>query len=223
MRPTTKLATSKTPDGAELTLTGHDGNFFLNVGGVPLMNTRAFSSEQQMAELACKDIRTANPRILIGGLGFGFTLARVLELVPKKATVEVVELLPIIVEWNRTYLSEVNGKMLDDPRTEIVETDVYDIIRDAHSKPYDAILLDTDNGAEPLVGEGNRRLYSSRGLRMVRNALAPGGRVVFWSAARDKPFAKSLAAVFDTVDSVGAKAYPQAKRFTHSLFVADRD
>ena len=223
MRPTTTLATSKTPDGAVLTLTGHDGNFFLNVGGVPLMNTRAFSSEQQMAELACENITKGDPRILIGGLGFGFTLARVLELVPKNATVEVVELLPIIIEWNRTHLSKVNGKDLDDPRTEIVETDVYDVIRNAHTTPYDAILLDVDNGAEALVGEGNSRLYTPRGLKMIRNGLAPGGRVVFWSATRDKPFAAALGKVFDTVDSVGAKAYPQAKRFTHSLFAADKD
>ena len=114
MKVTTTLATSRTPDGALLLLQHHDGQHYLKIDGVPLMSTIACSSEQQMAELACGSMN-ARSRVLIGGLGFGFTLRRVLELAGPDAIVDVAELLPEIIEWNRIHLGEVNGLLLDDP------------------------------------------------------------------------------------------------------------
>lgn len=217
MKATTTLATATTPDGTVLLLQEHDGEHYLKVDSVQLMSTRAALSEAMMADLAC-----ARPcgRVLIGGLGFGFTLRRVLELVPGDAEVEVAELLAIIVEWNRTHLGNVNGRQLADPRTEIHIDDVFHRI-DGGSR-YDAILMDVDNSPDPLVQRGNARLYNRRGLRRVKAALRPRGRVVFWSANRDKAFARELEKVFGNVESIPAKAYPKAKRFTHTLFVADR-
>lgn len=225
MKPTTNLATSATPDGKTLLLQEHDGEYFLKVGGVPLMSTTACSSEQTMSELACENLgENPTPRVLIGGLGFGFTLRRVLELVPEKAIVEVAELLPIVVQWNREFLQPVNGLLLDDPRTVIDQRDVFEIIRKSGEgkSHYDTILLDVDNSPDPLVQEGNARLYARNGLAMTAKSLRPGGRVVFWSAHPDKAFAKSMMRDFKNVQAIPAKAYPKAKRFTHTLFVGDK-
>jgi spermidine synthase len=222
MKITTTLATSSTPDGESLILQEHDGHHFLKVGGVPLMSTNASSSEQQMAELACANM-PAKPRILIGGLGFGFTLRRVLELCPPEAIVDVAELLPVIIDWNREFLKEVNGLLVDDPRVRIHIRDVAELIKRVGKDRYDAILLDVDNSPDPLVQKGNAGLYDKGGIALAKAALQPGGRVVYWSANQDKAFARSLEKIYRKVECIGAKAYPKAKRFTHTLFVAQRE
>ena len=220
MKETTTLG-SCTVQGSHLVLQQHDGEFYLKVDGVPLMNTSANASEQLMAELACTQL-PAKPQVLIGGLGFGFTLKRVLELVPKDATVVVAELLPEMVEWNREHLLEVNGQLLDDPRVELHVGDVAELIDRTGQRRFDAILLDVDNSPDALVQYDNARLYQRKGLQQARAALAPRGRVVYWSAHQDKAFVRQLEKVFAHVESVPAKAYPKAKRFSHTLFVADR-
>ncbi|MEM0897452.1 MAG: spermine synthase [Verrucomicrobiota bacterium] len=224
MKATTTLASMRTPDGELLALHRHDGEYFMKIGATQLMSTVASFSEQQMAEVACAKLG-AKPRlrVLIGGLGFGFTLRRVLELVPDDATVVVAELLPEVVEWNREHLQKVNGGLMEDPRVEIRLGDVFELIRDCGSDGYDAILLDVDNSPAPLVQKGNARLYARRGMKLTRNALNAGGRVVYWSAHRDKGFHRGLEMEYGQVSSLGAKAYAMAKRFSHTLFVADRD
>ncbi len=222
MKITRTLATCNTPDGAKLTLHEHDGHYFLKVAGLQLMSTTASSSEEQMAELSCARL-PVKPRVLIGGLGFGFTLKRVLALTGSDAIVEVAELLPEVVAWNREFLGEINGRLLDDPRVRIHIGDVYDLIDRCGNDRYDAILLDVDNGPDPFVQNVNERLYAKPGIIRIKNALQPGGRVIFWSAHPDKSFAKSLQGLFKHVECISAKAYPKAKRFTHTLFVADRD
>ncbi len=222
MKVTSTLATSSTPDGKSLVLKEHDGQYYMNVNGVPLMSTYASSSEQQMAELACADL-PKNARILIGGLGFGFTLRRVLELCPPDAIVDVAELLPVVVEWNREFLSEVNGRLVDDSRVRIHTRDVADMIKHVNKdRRYHAILLDVDNSPDPLVQRGNAGLYDDAGVARAKAALQPGGRVVYWSANQDKSFTRALAKIYSNVECVAAKAYPKAKRFTHTLFVAQR-
>lgn len=222
MKITTTLATCRTPDGAQMVLQEHDGHYYLKVGGVQLMSTTASSSEQLMAEIACAQL-PANPRILIGGLGFGFTLRRVLDLCPSHAVVDVAELLPEVIAWNREFLTAVNGLLVDDPRVTIHVRDVAALIEQCGKQRYHAILLDVDNSPDPLVQKGNAKLYNRGGIARTHAALHPGGRVIFWSANPDKDFARSLERVFKRVECIGAKAYPKAKRFTHTLFVADRD
>ena len=219
VKPTTNLATSLSPDGEILLLQEHDGEHFLKIGGVPLMSTTAASSEQTMASLACGRAQKSQ-RVLIGGLGFGFTLRRVLELVSEDSEVEVAELLKIIIDWNREHLQEVNGALLDDPRVKVLQKDVFKIMQSGDR--YDAILLDVDNSPDPLVQKGNGRLYQKRGLEMARAALRPKGRVVYWSAHEDPGFVKLLRKVFSKVEVIPAKAYPKAKRYTHTLFLAVR-
>ncbi|MDP3849376.1 MAG: hypothetical protein Q8Q59_02650 [Luteolibacter sp.] len=222
MKITTTLASCRTPDGASLVLQEHDGQHYLKVSGMQLMSTTASSSEQQMAELACAHM-PARPRILIGGLGFGFTLRRVLELCPPDAIVDVAELLQEVIDWNRAFLTSVNGLLVDDPRVRIHTRDVGELIERAGKDRYHAILMDVDNSPDPLVRKGNARLYDRGGITRTHAALHPGGRVVFWSANPDKDFARALGRVFKNVECIGAKAYPKAKRLTHTLFVADRE
>lgn len=222
MKPTTKLASSITPDGETLMLLEHDGEYLMKVRGVPLMSTRDSASEQTMAELACIDLPD-NPRVLIGGLGFGFTLRRVLELTQADATVDVAELLPVIVDWNREFLGAVNGQLVNDPRVEVHIGDVAEMLKQTGDSRYHVILLDVDNSPDALVQEGNFGLYNASGVEQAKAALHSGGRVVYWSANPDKGFARSLRKIYNKLDVVPAKAYPQAKKFTHTLFVAQKD
>jgi len=223
LKPFTLLATACTPDGAELTLHAHDTHFYLRVNRQPLMGTHASESEKVLAQLAC--VRAGSPakaRVLIGGLGFGFTLRQVLELVGTEASVQVAELLPEVVAWNRQFLSSVNGLLLDDKRVEVFVEDVFQVISRAPAGHYDAILLDVDNGPIAMVQDGNARLYQNQGFAAIMQALKPGGRVTFWSASTDQAFARRLAKAGFKVETVAAKAYPQARRCTHTIFVADR-
>lgn len=222
MKKTTILATSKTPDGETLTLLEHDGHHFLKVGGVQLMSTNAASSEQQMAELGCDNL-PSKPRVLIGGLGFGFTLRRVIELCPSDAMIDVAELLPVVIDWNREFLSSVNGLLIDEPRVRIHNCDVAALIDRAGENRYHAILLDVDNSPDPLVQKGNAVLYQAGGISRAKAALQPGGKIVYWSANQDDGFARTLGKFYKKVECIRAKAYPKAKRFTHTLFVASRE
>ncbi|MBL9130205.1 MAG: spermine synthase [Verrucomicrobiaceae bacterium] len=187
------------------------------------MGTNAAESEKVLARLAC--VRVAAPakaRVLIGGLGFGFTLRQVLQIVGVETTVHVAELLPEVVAWNREFLGSVNGLLLDDTRVEVFVEDVFKVISRAPAAHYDAILLDVDNGPVAMVQDGNARLYQVQGFAAITHALKPGGRVAFWSASTDHAFASRLAKAGFLVEIVAAKAWPQAKRSTHTIFVADR-
>lgn len=222
MKPSVVLAEAILPNRQKLSLRRHDGHYHIRVGGELLMSTTATASEAQMAELAHASLGNGTgKRVLIGGFGFGFTLRRVLELVGPDVRVQVVELLPQIVAWNREHLQSVNGRLLDDPRVEILMDDVYAVLSRAEPRTYDAVLLDVDNGPEALVDPRNERIYADPGLATLSRALRPGGRAVFWSAGTDESFLKRLVKAGFRADAIGAKAYPQAQVKTHTLFVAD--
>lgn len=222
MKPSVVLAEAILPNKQKLSLRRHDGHYHIRVGGELLMSTTATASEAQMAELAHASLGTgAGKRVLIGGFGFGFTLRRVLELVGPDVRVQVAELLPQIVAWNREHLQSVNGRLLDDPRVEILLEDVYSVLARAEPRTYDAVLLDVDNGPEALVDAGNDRIYGDPGLKMLSRAMRRGGRAVFWSAGTDDSFLKRLSKAGFRADAIGAKAYPQAQVKTHTLFIAD--
>jgi len=223
MKPFLQIAQAHTPEGAELTLHAHDTHFYLRVNRQPLMGTNASESEKVLAQIACERLcNKADTRVLIGGLGFGFTLRRVLELVSTDACVQVAELLPEVVAWNREFLSTVNGLLLADPRVEVFVEDVFQVISRAPVAHYDAILLDVDNGPIAMVQDGNALLYQAQGFDAITHALKPGGRVTFWSASTDHAFTKRLGKAGFKVETVAAKAYAQAKRRSHTIFVADR-
>ncbi len=223
MKPFVTLAQARTSGGADLSLHDYDGHFFLRVNGQTLMGTNAAESEKALALLACERLRGQNaPRVLIGGLGFGFTLRRVLALVSKRAKVQVAELVPEVVAWNREFLGAVNGLLLNDARVQVATEDVFLVIARAPAAHFDAIILDVDNGPTALVQQGNGRLYDMDGLEMIARALKPKGRVTFWSASPDPAFARRLGQAGFVVEVVAAKAYAQARRNAHTIFVADK-
>jgi spermidine synthase len=188
------------------------------------MSSTSTSSELLLADRGCSHLANhSNPRVLIGGLGLGFTLDRVLEAIGPHGAVHVAELVPDVVTWNRKFLKEVNGRLLDDPRVEVKVADVFALLRAAvGGERYDAILLDVDNGPTSFVQSKNSRIYSRRGLAVIHSALRPEGRVAFWSAEAEPLFVQSLQrAGFDT-ESVPAKANEHAKRFAHMIYVGIR-
>ena len=222
MIPFRNLAEVKTPDGSRLTLHEHDGDFFLKLNGRQLMSTTSTSSELLLAEKACQHLgEHPAPRVLIGGLGLGFSLQRVLAMVGPRGVVQVAELIPEVVTWNRELLGPKHAALLNDSRVEVFVADVFAIIRRAKVR-YDAILLDVDNGPTSFVQTKNSRLYNRRGLEMLRNALQSGGRVAFWSAEREPAFIDSLARAGFATEEHPAKANEHAKRFAHMIYVGER-
>jgi len=187
------------------------------------MSTTSTTSELLLAELACEDLKNqVNARVLIGGLGLGYSLRRVLELTGPDAKVEVAELLPEVVAWNREFLGSVNGRLLDDPRVKVITGDVFESIRQAGNTHYDAILLDVDNGPTSFVQAKNSRLYKRRGLDLIFRALKPGGKVAFWSACEEPGFIQSLTYAGFQAEAIPAKAHERAKRAAHVIYVATR-
>lgn len=166
--------------------------FSIRVGPHELMNSRVHASEEALAELACKALAGhERTRILVGGLGMGFTLAAVLSHAGASTRVDVAELVAAVIGWNRTELKELNGAALADSRVTVREGDVATLIG-AEKGAYDAILLDVDNGPSALTSKANHRLYGTRGLDAAYAALRPGGVLAVWSADHDPAFTKRL-------------------------------
>ena len=178
-----------TPDGRQLTFHRRDGDYYVYLDGDELMSTRAPGSERALAELACDGLE-GRPRVLIGGLGLGFTLRAALDVLSPGARVVVAELFDKVIEWNRRYLSGLQGGALTDRRTRIAHADVWDLVE--REAPWNAILLDVDNGPEAWCFDANRRLYDRAGLARIRAALAPRGVAAFWAAQADPRFLKTL-------------------------------
>jgi len=194
MIPRILLGTALIPDTkAELQLFQSGDLFSIKIPGRgDLMNSRVHGSEKALAQLACERlVGRAKPRLLIGGLGMGFTLAAALKTLGPEADVVVAELVPEVVMWNRTLIGAPAGHPLADPRSKVYVGDVGALIR-REPGGFDAILMDVDNGPEALVRRENNWLYSAAGLRATRDALRPRGVVAVWSAGQDLAFAKRL-------------------------------
>jgi spermidine synthase len=188
----TTLEQTTTPDGSKLTLSEHDGEYVLRVNGRELMSNRRHASELRLGELAGL-AKTKAPRILIGGLGLGYTLRGALATAPSDADIIVAELMPEIVAWNQNKAYPLAADALSDPRTSVVIGDVFDIINNSiTANPFDAILLDADNGTTAMMTEGNSRLYDTSGLALVRAALNTHGLAVYWSATREPELERHL-------------------------------
>lgn len=191
MRPFETLDRVTTPEGRELSLHHHDGHYFIHLDGEELMSTWVHGSESALAEMACEALPPGRPRILIGGLGLGFTLRSALEVLPRTAEVVVAELFPRVVDWNRTYLTE-RGRPLEDPRVRIHDGNVVDLLRGGPARHYHAILLDVDNGPSEWCLESNGALYNREGLQTLKRSLVPGGTLAVWSAYPDPVFVRNL-------------------------------
>lgn len=223
MKPNVKLAEATTPDGGRLILYEHDGTYCIRLGNEELMHSSVATSEILLGELAAKRVANYNaPTVLIGGLGLGFTLKSVLENIGPEASVHVAELMPAVVDWNRRFLSNLNGKLIDDPRVQLFIEDVWNVIARGGRACYDAIMLDIDNGPDAMVQKDNSRVYNSTGLHKIAHSLKPGGRVAIWSARPDHKFADRLEEVGFKVEVVPAKLHANAKRCAYTIFVGDK-
>ena len=223
MKPNRKLAETTTPDGAQLILYEHDGAYCIRLNGQDLMHSAVTASELRLGELA-GELLCAQPEslALLGGLGLGFTLKSLLARGGPGAKVQVAELIPQVVDWNRSLLAHLNGALLDDPRVEVLLRDVWSVIAGAEPARYDALVLDIDNGPTAMVQKRNARLYSGKGLQQIAAALKPHGRAFFWSARPDPAFAERLARAGFKVQVVAAPLYASAKRCAVSIYVASQ-
>ena len=219
MIPWSELDKAEMPGGGELRLMRRGAEFSIMAGRLELMNSRLSGSEKALAQLSCAKIGDRpRPRMLIGGLGMGFTLRAALAELGPDARIVLAELVPAVVAWARGPLAEIFGGSLTDPRVTLCEEDVRDRIASAPSS-YDAILLDVDNGPEGLTRKANDGLYDMAGLGAARRALRPGGVLAIWSSAPDEKFARRLRKAGFGVDEVPVRANG-ARGARHVIWIA---
>jgi len=221
MRHWTELGKAVIP-GTEQTLFLYQGkdDFFIKIsGGGELMSTRKHGSEDALGSLPCQRLQNAHAaKVLIGGLGMGFTLAAVLKTVGKEAVVTVAELIPEVVEWNRGPLGECSGNPLNDPRSRIHVGDVAQLLRDSKAC-FDVIALDVDNGPEGLTKSANDWLYTSTGILAAQAALREGGILAYWSAGPDQAFHERLRRCGFLVEELSVHAHGK-KGARHVIWLA---
>jgi spermidine synthase len=220
--PWRQLGTSPIPgEKLPMVLYQRDVEFVIRVGAIALMSSAAHGSEEDLAEFACSRIAgRVGARVLVGGLGMGFTLAAALRSLAADARVEVVELVPAVVEWNRGPLAHLAGRPLEDARVTVWEGDVVERIRGAR-EAFDAIVLDVDNGPDAFTVAGNDRLYSPAGLRASLAALRDGGVLGVWSVAPDREFTRRLSQAGFASEAQLVRAR-RGKGGRHTLWLATR-
>jgi len=223
VKPWILLDEAAVPNSSDLLrLYRRDDEFSIKAGGFELMNSRKHGSEEALAELGCRPVAAKKePRVLVGGLGMGFTLAAALSLLPPGARVTVSELIPAVVEWNRGPLGEFAGRPLADPRVSVKERDVADIIRERGAR-FDAILLDVDNGPDALTHPGNARLYGDAGLAAAATVLGKSGVLAVWSVSSDAAFVRRLRRAGFTVEEHKVQARAGRGRARHVVWVGRR-
>ena len=209
-------------EGGELRLYQRGVDYFIKiVGGQDLMNTRAHASEDALGLIACKGLRgKPKARVLIGGLGMGFTLSAALKTLGVDAEVVVAEIVPAVVEWNRGALGEFAGRPLDDTRAQVQAVDVTLLLQE-EAVGFDAIVLDVDNGPDGLTRASNQWLYSKAGLLAAFRALRSGGALAIWSAGPDKAFTRRLREVGFVVEEIPIRAHA-GKGARHMIWMARR-
>jgi len=222
MKPWTELDRATAPGGSVLVLCQRGKELVIRVDGFELMGSRASASEAQLAALGCAALRgTSGARVLIGGLGMGFTLRAALRVLEGDAVVDVAELVPAVVKWNRGVLAPLAGAPLEDPRAHVIEEDVAHVLKRSDGT-YDAILLDVDNGPSALTAPANARLYDDAGLARARRALKPGGVLAVWSTGDDPKFTARLGkAGFTTRVERPTATFGGGRR--HVIWVAKRE
>ena len=186
------------------------------------MNSRRHGSEDALGELTCSRIkRKSGLRILIGGLGMGYTLAAALEQSERNTLITVSELIPAVVRWNREHLRRLAGMPLDDSRVSVEEEDVAETIR-KRKFAWDAIILDVDNGPEGLTRKANDRLYGRYGLKTSFSALRPGGILAVWSCGADEAFTRRLNQCGFQTETVTVRARKPGKGSRHTIWLAGK-
>jgi len=221
MKPLERLGEARTPNGTLIALYRHDGAYLIRADGVELMSTRRHLSEDRLAEVACAPLREKpHARVLIGGLGLGFTLRAALPQLRDDAEVVVAELVPEVVAWNADPRYDLSADAMSDPRVHVVSDDVINVLRTSPAA-FDAIMLDTDNGPDGMLMSENAHLYATRGIRVTLAALRVGGSIVYWSVGDDPKFVGALRASGLDVTTLRVRAHDTTGPI-HTLYVAVR-
>ncbi len=223
MLPWIHLATATAPQGDTLRLLRRGDEFSIRLeGGNELMNSRLGGSEEALATLAlCRLSGRPAPRVLIGGLGMGFTLRAAQAVAPPDARLIVSEIVPDLVDWATRHMGAVFGDCLSDARVEVRTGDVCTAIH-AAAGSFDAILLDVDNGPDGLTRAGNNALYGETGLRSAREALTAGGVLAVWSAAPDQSFSRRLSRCGFDAEARSVRAGRTRRGSRHTIWIAVR-
>jgi spermidine synthase len=230
VRPPEILGTAQTPDGGRVSLVRDPSGLTIRLDGLTLMAEKAHGSERAMARVACAGLSSPAPRVLVGGLGLGYTLRAALDALPPTAEVVCAELLGSIVEWHRGPLGPLASHPIEDARVRLQVGDIVALFqaRGPDAPPeWDAILLDVDNGPIPLTVVSNWWLYAAEGLEALARSLRPGGTLVVWSAGDDDRFARRMrrAGLDAWIERVTARTGRRGRRGgeTHVLFVGRRE
>jgi spermidine synthase len=216
-----RLGEARTPAGTVIAFYRHDGAYLLRADGVELMSTRRHLSEDRLADVACGRLRdVAGARVLIGGLGLGFTLRAALRYLRDDAEVVVAELLAEVIAWNADPAYDLSAEAMRDPRVQVVWDDVTNVLL-GNPGHFDAIMLDTDNGPAGMLMSENARLYAARGIGITAAALREGGVIAYWSVGDDPRFASALRRFGLTVQTLRVRAHDTTGPM-HTLYVAAR-
>jgi hypothetical protein len=219
MKPFERLGEARTPDGTVIALYRHDGAYLLRADGVELMSTRRHQSEDRLAEVVCAPLKEIpGARVLIGGLGLGFTLRAALRQLREDAEVVVVELLSEVIAWNEDPRYGLSVEAMGDPRVRVVQDDVIRVLR-ASPASFDAIMLDTDNGPAGMLMSESTPLYAKDGIDSTVAALRTGGKIGYWSVGDDPKFARALRGAGLTVKTLQVRAHDTAGPM-HTLYLA---
>lgn len=216
------LAEARIPDtGKSLLLYQHKDKFSMVIPGRgELMNSRVHGSEQALADLACARMgKPDRPRILVGGLGMGFTQAAALAAVGPDAEVVVAELIPEVVDWHRQWIGGPSGHPLDDPRSTVFIGDVARLLR-GETAGFNAILLDVDNGPQAVIRRENDWLYGLEGLAAARQALRKDGVLAVWSAGPDAQFTARLKRAGFKTELLVVRPHRAGKGARHYIWLA---
>lgn len=210
------LARAQTPHG-EIALRRRAEVVELIVSGVFAMDSTEVTSE-----LALADAAGAPPgRVLVGGLGLGYTAARLLE--NGAARLDVVELAGPLIEWAGGGVTETLGRVARDPRAHLHQADIGEWIG-ATTNYFDAILLDVDNGPSFLIHPNNARLYATEWLTTALTRLAPGGLLAVW-CERPSPSLREALGRLPQVAQVCEDLLPvrrEGREFSYALYRAKR-
>ncbi|MCC6242529.1 MAG: hypothetical protein IT353_06785 [Gemmatimonadaceae bacterium] len=219
MKPYKKLGEARTPNGTLIALYEHDGDYLIRADGVELMSTRRHLSEDRLAEVVCAPLATKrHARVLIGGLGLGFTLRAALHHLGPDAEVWVAEFLPEVIAWNGNPEYRLSSEAMQDPRTIIVQEDIVKVLK-ANLGHFDAIMLDTDNGQDGMLMSENARLYDLRGIVATIAALRANGAIAYWSVGDDPRFVDALQRTGLAVRLERVRAHATAGPM-HTIYVA---
>lgn len=221
MVPWELLASVKVPGSGEVVSLHRRGKeYSINVDGSLLMNNLAHSSEDDLADIACARLKGVRaPRVLIGGLGMGFTLAAALARLGPDAGVHVAELLPAVVDWNEGLIGHLAGHPLRDRRVTVLRQDVALVLRTQRGA-YDAILQDVDNGPEGLTMKANSWLYWDAGIAAAAAALRPRGILALWAARPDKKFVKRMRNAGFEVEEIPVRGRDRHRGAHHVIWAA---